>query len=243
MRGPRVPRWTCCNALDAATTNQFPRLSDVAQSAGLLPTTSSGDIGGGGEGGEVGCSRGPHVFKEERVEDLHRREAFHAAKIPSSSRPTGRHDILALDCELVYTTAGMSLARATILDEAGKVLLDLYVLPSTPVLDYNTRFSGIKESDLASNKAVSLSQAREQLAGLMHKDTVLVGHGLENDLAALRLVHGHVVDSVFLFRHQKGLPFRMGLRDLTERKLGKLIQRGNAEQGHDAAEDANAALE
>ena len=41
-----------------------------------------------------------------------------------------------------------ALARVSIVDAKGRVLLDDYVLPQEPVLDYVTRFSGIVASDL-----------------------------------------------------------------------------------------------
>ena len=50
------------------------------------------------------------------------------------------HEVLAFDCELIYTTAGMSLARLTVLDEAGKVIMDQHVRPKAAILDFNTRW-------------------------------------------------------------------------------------------------------
>lgn len=45
-------------------------------------------------------------------------------------------------------------------------------------------------------------------------DTILIGHALDNDLRALRLVHQRVVDTAALFPHARGLPYRRALRDL-----------------------------
>lgn len=106
------------------------------------------------------------------------------------------------------------------------------------------RFSGIKAEDLqASDKVVDLSKAREMMAGFMTPSTILVGHGLENDLKALRLIHVNVADSALIYKHHKGLPFRISLRELTLKHLGKQIQTGDATFGHDPEEDARAALE
>lgn len=106
------------------------------------------------------------------------------------------------------------------------------------------RYSGIKEEDFAPGKpVVDLEEARRRMVTMMNPHTILVGHGLENDLKALRLVHLQVVDSALIYRHHKGLPFRFGLRDLTLRHLGKHIQDGDATHGHDPEEDARAALE
>jgi RNA exonuclease 1 len=108
------------------------------------------------------------------------------------------------------------------------------------------RYSGIKEQDLLSsstNAVVDLHEARRKMVAMMTPSTILVGHGLENDLKALRLIHMKVSDSALIYRHHKGLPFRYGLRDLTLKHLGKMIQVGDATHGHDPEEDARSALE
>lgn len=77
----------------------------------------------------------------------------------------------------------------------------------------------------------------------MSTNTVLIGHGLENDLRAVRLIHMRAADSALLFPHAKGLPFRMSLRELARVHLGRYIQNDDADCGHDAEEDARAALD
>jgi RNA exonuclease 1 len=59
-------------------------------------------------------------------------------------------------------------------------------------------------------------------AYLTYPVTVLIGHGLENDLKALRLVHpaGRVIDTAQLYPHPKGLPYRRALRFLVQEVLG-----------------------
>jgi RNA exonuclease 1 len=44
-----------------------------------------------------------------------------------------------------------------------------------------------------------------------------VGHALENDFKALKLLHGNVIDTVILFPHPRGLPYRSALRILVQR--------------------------
>lgn len=112
-------------------------------------------------------------------------------------------DILALDCELVYTTAGMSLARLTVVDAEGTVVLDEHVRPTGYLLDRNYRFSGVGEKDIE-GATLDIVGVREKLGELMSEETILVGHGLENDLKALRLVHLNCIDTAIVSRLPPG---------------------------------------
>ncbi|KAK3953786.1 hypothetical protein QBC32DRAFT_111656 [Pseudoneurospora amorphoporcata] len=97
----------------------------------------------------------------------------------------------------------------------------------------------------------SLSVARDLLFSLISPTTPLIGHGLENDLNAMRICHPTLIDTVLLFPHKKLLPYRYGLKVLMEWKLNKAIQvEPDADAaadgkllGHDSAEDARAAGE
>ena len=116
-------------------------------------------------------------------------------------------DLVALDCELFYTTAGMSLARLTVVAQDGDLLLDSHVRPprSATIVDLNTRYSGIQERDL--DKAdKDLVAVRDELARWVGEETVLVGHGLENDLNALRLIHKRVIDTAIVSIEQLSVP-------------------------------------
>jgi RNA exonuclease 1 len=124
--------------LDEATTFASNSLSQIATSAGLVESSN------GQPSAPKGCTTGPHVFKEEKVDLLHKREGFLSTEqvlstLSKSDQQRTKYDVLAFDCELVYTTAGMSLARLTVLDEGGLVTLDQYVKPRASILDYNTR--------------------------------------------------------------------------------------------------------
>ncbi|GAA5978000.1 hypothetical protein JCM11641_004354 [Rhodosporidiobolus odoratus] len=199
------------------------------------------------------CQTGPHVFKDADPIALHSRVSF----IPTSSLcqtssstslatlPTAV-DLAALDCELIYTTSGMSLARLTVLSSTGSLLLDEHVRPppSSTMIDLNTRFSGVQPGDLDRDKAVlDVYGVRAALGQFVDEKTVLVGHGLENDLKALRVVHDRVIDTAILFPHPNGGTWRHSLRNLTKEILGKFIQEGDPTEGHSAQDDASAALE
>lgn len=69
----------------------------------------------------------------------------------------------------------------------------------------------------------------------------MLGHSLESDLRALRLLHATVVDTSVVFPHNKGPPFKRALRMLVQEHLRRIIQ--DSAEGHDSKEDALACLD
>ncbi|GAA6062967.1 hypothetical protein JCM10212_005726 [Sporobolomyces blumeae] len=193
------------------------------------------------------CQVGPHVFKDEDPSALHSRVPFisSANLCPnrrSTTSTTKPLDLVALDCELLYTLSGLSLARLTVLDASGSLVLDEHVRPPSTVVDLNTRYSGIQPQDL-DEAILGIVGVREKLGEVMDENTIVVGHGVENDLKALRLVHLRVIDTAILFPHPNGGTWRYALRTLTKDILKKFIQDSDPTIGHSAKDDAEAALE
>jgi RNA exonuclease 1 len=95
-----------------------------------------------------------------------------------------------------------------------------------------------KRMQIVSSPAV----ARALLFSVIAPDTPLIGHGLENDLNAMRMVHPTIIDTILLYPHSKGLPLRNGLRALVRHHLNREIQVEEVGVvGHDSGEDARAA--
>lgn len=68
-----------------------------------------------------GCVRGPHVFYENDPTALHLRHAF-SPTLPSDKGTV--LDVVAMDCEMVYTTGGFRCARVSVIDSTGVEVFD-----------------------------------------------------------------------------------------------------------------------
>ncbi|EJD01091.1 uncharacterized protein FOMMEDRAFT_110616 [Fomitiporia mediterranea MF3/22] len=194
-----------------------------------------------------GCSRGPHVFSESSPEELHARHAFSFTS-PAIEDPDTLDtalEVVCLDCEMIYTTGGVRVARVSVVDGSGQEIFDELVKmdEDVEVIDYNTRFSGITEEEYKEKAVLPLKSIRRALDAFINSDTIIIGHALENDLKTLRMVHLKCVDTAILFPHRAGPPYRRALRDLTRELLSRKIQTGGGTSGHSSVEDSIATLD
>jgi RNA exonuclease 1 len=222
-------------------------------------------------GESVGDSRGctrtdSHVFKVSEVKRL-------AALLNFEETPeneAGSKRPVCIDGEMGYTVQGLELIRLTATSwPDGEELLDVLVRPIGEVLDLNSRFSGVWPQQMADAKpwtsvqdntsplaseqngitqkelriVSSPAEARSLLFQHLNPQTPLIGHGLENDLNVVRIVHPTIIDTALLYPHTAGLPYRNGLKTLMLKHLGRHIQvvSDDKVRGHDSKEDANAA--
>ncbi|KAG0244985.1 hypothetical protein BGX31_008205 [Mortierella sp. GBA43] len=158
-----------------------------------------------------------------------------------TSDSTTPKKMIAMDCEMVLTTAGSELARISLVDENKAVVLDELVKPDNRIVDYLTQYSGITAEGLK-NVSTKLTDVQEKLQKLITHDTILVGHSLENDLKVLKFAHPFIIDTTVIYHHTRGPPFRPSLKWLAYKWLSKEIQNGR-QTGHDSVEDACACMD
>ena len=71
-------------------------------------------------------------------------------------------------------------------------------------------------------------QVQIALLRLFSSSTILIGHSLDSDLRALRLVHSKCVDTALIYPHPRGFPMRLKLKKLAEDYLQLRIQNNTA---------------
>ncbi|KAJ0172262.1 hypothetical protein K1T71_012235 [Dendrolimus kikuchii] len=183
-----------------------------------------------------GCCIAPsHVYEYVDFDNL---KGF--VKTLPPERNMEDYGVYSLDCEMCYTTHGLDLTRVTVINSACKIVYETLIKPLHPIIDYNTRYSGITEEQM-SNVKTTLIEVQATLLSMFNSKTILIGHSLESDFKALKLIHDTVVDTSVLFPHKMGPPYKRALRNLSSEHLKKIIQ--NSVDGHDSAEDATVCME
>ncbi|CAO3625098.1 unnamed protein product [Cunninghamella blakesleeana] len=175
--------------------------------------------------------------KEEKIEEKKRKADLIKSMNELKGNDAKLGKFVAIDCEMVGVgPEGIesALARVSLVNYHGAVLLDLFVKPQEKVTDYRTAVSGITRSSL--KNASTFKEAQKKVAEII-KDRILIGHAVENDLQALMLDH----PKLLIRDTSRYKPFRKiskgrtpGLKMLVKELLHITIQSGS----HSSVEDA-----
>ena len=189
-----------------------------------------------------------HASQKKLKEKLDKQNAMNNALSAAE-----KQKYIAIDCEMVgIGTDGVksALARASVVNWDGEVLLDTFVRVPERVTDFRTRVSGVRAKDISvkNDDAIDHEECRLKVGELL-MDKILVGHALKNDLSALMISHPrHDIRDTARYKPFMRATGRSGgklrprkLRDLVFEHLGMRIQvEGEA---HCSIDDARASME
>lgn len=131
------------------------------------------------------------------------------------------------------------LARVSIVNYFGQVLLDAYVRPTERVTDWRTKYSGIRPADVLNSEgtpvtnvtdvALSFEDVQKKVKEII-SGRILVGHAVQGDLAVLKLVHPKekIRDTALYepFRTKYSAGRLPALKKIVQGELNVTIQRG-----------------
>uniref|UniRef100_A0A0N5C3N2 RNA exonuclease 4 n=1 Tax=Strongyloides papillosus TaxID=174720 RepID=A0A0N5C3N2_STREA len=154
---------------------------------------------------------------------------------------------IGLDCEFVgvgHMGSEDLLARVSIVNYLGQTIYDKYIKPEVPIVDYRTKFSGIKPSSLT--MGISFTVVQQEVQAFI-KDRIVIGHSLTSDFGVLKLKHPkHLIRDTSKYKgFLDSLPNPNNSRRTPSLKLlaQHILNLKIQEETHDSALDAYYALE
>jgi len=215
-----------------------PKRQDSSFRASDSPAPSTSDV----KPSDTSSTLDASCFREDTVGAL-RSLIFAPIPFPPNLPPKDRllGPYIALDCEMVGVGpmgAESTLARISVVNYFGAVLLDEFVRQKERVTDWRTQWSGVRAKDMIN--ARTFEEVQSSVAELI-KDRIVIGHAIQNDLKALMLSHprAQIRDTQHLaHKHGQSRTARPALRNLVQDMLGVTIQQGE----HSSVTDARATM-
>ncbi|XP_022741598.1 small RNA degrading nuclease 1-like [Durio zibethinus] len=160
---------------------------------------------------------------------------------PKKSRMMKSNSMVAVDCEMVLCEDGTeALVRVCVVDRDLQVKIDELVKPNKAVADYRTEITGVAAGDL-DGVTCSVVDIQKSMKKLLSNGTILVGHGLQNDLQVLKIDHARVIDTSYIFKYLDAPIYRKpSLNNLCKSLLGYEVRKPGA--AHNCLDDACAAM-
>jgi len=170
------------------------------------------------------------------------RERFKEFKLTKASYKEVGPDspLFCVDCEMCITEAGSELTSICVVDSSLQVVYHTLVKPPRPIINYLTQYSGITK-EMLEGVTTSLAQVQEALGALLPPDAILIGHSLNSDLTALKMMHPYVIDTSVCFNISGERRRKAKLAVLSHLFLNRAIQ-NHGKLGHSPIEDAQASM-
>lgn len=152
--------------------------------------------------------------------------------------------IVALDCEFVGVLPKntSALGRCSIVNFDGNVIFDVFVKPEATIVDYRTRWSGIRKRNM--RRAIPFQLAQQQIRDIL-QGKIVVGHAVFNDFKVMQIQHeGKYIRDTSGYKPLRALASKsegtpVSLKNLARVLLGRTIQQNE----HCSVVDARATLD
>ena len=163
-----------------------------------------------------------------------------------SPRPNlhrGETPVVAVDCEMVGVDGNQdALARVSIVNYNGHVIMDKYVIPDKRITDFRSWVSGVYPYHLKiENGAITFKEAKKMSHRIL-KDKIIAGHSLNHDFKVLDFTppeeDGKLRDLTRFTKYKNQFGQIRSLKNLALDLLGKKIQQGE----HSSVTDAQASI-
>lgn len=181
-------------------------------------------------------------LNEEENENIPAAALSKSARLRQKRKVSQLNKYVAMDCEMVgvgFNGQEDHLARVSVVNKRGEVLLDKFVKPREAVTDYRTSVSGIRPHDIENGD--DFKTVQEEVVQLL-QGKILVGHAIRNDLAVLHIKHPYTqIRDTARYKPLCRLVANgrtPSLKRLSQAILGQEIQIGE----HNSIEDARAAM-
>jgi RNA exonuclease 1 len=156
------------------------------------------------------CTSDVHRLRKYQPGHLERLYQLYPTPPPYNAKREDRplRHAVSIDCEMgTAMTGDPELIRVSAVDYyTGEVLVNNLVATDQPMQHLNTKYSGVTWGQM--NRAIRARKtldgkagARNALWRFVGPHTILVGHGVNNDLRAMRWIHPRVVDS-YMIEHK-----------------------------------------
>ena len=148
------------------------------------------------------------------------------------------HKCVAIDAEMIETTDSCNcLARLSVVDELGEILLDKFVKPVGKVINLRTWVSGVRTSNLKTSEP--FEKVRAEAIKLM-ENKIVIGHSVVHDFKSLNYEHPRQsIRDVSIFpMYMSQAKTKQSLKTLAYKFLGLSIQEGS----HSSVDDAQATM-
>ncbi|GAB2227326.1 hypothetical protein Droror1_Dr00009143 [Drosera rotundifolia] len=170
-------------------------------------------------------------------------EGWLVTKLRAKGKRKRSEAVIAVDCEMVLCEDGTeALVKICVVDRELQVKLHEFVNPKKGVADYRTSITGVSANDL-DGVTFSLEDIQKSMKKLLSHGTILVGHGLSNDMKALKIDHPKVIDTSYIFKYggdSMRRRTRPSLVNLCKSVLGYEVRKKG--EPHNCLDDACAAM-